>query len=234
MGTLPWYIARAAGLVAWGLLSASVVWGLALSTRALGRTPRPAWLLDLHRYLGGLATVFTGVHIAAVVADSYVHFGVASVLVPGAAVAWGVVGLYLLLAVELTSLARSRLPRKVWRMTHAASFPLFVVATVHLLTAGTDAGALLTRALVTAVVATVAGLTAYRVAGLGSTRRVPSRRVDVDAQARQAERLDEPLAADALVSLVVVPVPVERPNRERPLRPAQHVLHRPDAGRARV
>src|SRR5258705_232970 len=103
------------------------------------------------------------------------------------AVAWGVVGLYLLLAVELTSLARSRLPRKVWRMTHAASFPLFVVATVHLLTAGTDAGALLTRALVTAVVATVAGLTAYRVIPLGSTRRVPSRRVDVDAQARQAE-----------------------------------------------
>jgi len=172
MATLPWYIARASGLVAWGLLSASVIWGLALSTRALGRQPRPAWLLDLHRYLGGLATIFTGVHIAAIVADSYVHFDVVSVLVPGAsswrpvAVAWGVVGLYLLLAVELTSLARSKLPRKVWRMTHAAAFPLFVVATIHLLTAGSDAGARLTQATVTAVVGAVTGLTVYRVIGL--------------------------------------------------------------------
>ncbi|MCU1463778.1 MAG: putative rane protein [Acidimicrobiales bacterium] len=239
MGTFAWYVARAAGLVAWGLLSASVVWGLALSTRALGRKPRPAWLLDLHRYLGGLATIFTGVHIAAIVADSYVHFDVASVLVPGAsswrpgAVAWGVVGLYLLLAVELTSLARSRLPRKVWRMTHVASFPLFVVATVHLLTAGADAGALATDAVVTAVVATVAGLTTFRVTGLN---RKPdrSRRLDVDAQARQPQRLDQPHPVDADVGLVVVPVPVHRPQRERPLRPTQHVLHGPDARRSRV
>src|SRR5438874_9448763 len=148
MGTLPWYIARASGLVAWGLLSASVIWGLALSTRALGRRPRPAWLLDMHRYLGGLATIFTGVHIAAVVADSYVHFDLVSVLVPGAsswrpgAVAWGVVGLYLLLAVELTSLARNRLPKRVWRIIHFASFPLFMTATVHAITAGTVTGSI--------------------------------------------------------------------------------------------
>ena len=64
----------------------------------------PAWVLDLHRFLGGLATVFVCVHVAAVVFDSYVAFGLADVLVPLAsswhpvAVAWGVVALYLLLA----------------------------------------------------------------------------------------------------------------------------------------
>jgi hypothetical protein len=58
-----WFTARASGIVAWGLAAASVVWGLALSTRLLGRRPRPAWLLDLHRYLGGLALAFTGVHV---------------------------------------------------------------------------------------------------------------------------------------------------------------------------
>ena len=62
-GTLPWYFARSAGLIAWSLLTASVLWGLIMSTkaRAFGKRPRPNWMLDLHRYMGGLAALFTGV-----------------------------------------------------------------------------------------------------------------------------------------------------------------------------
>lgn len=141
-----WYAARAAGLVSWALLTASVAWGLALSTRALGRRPRPAWLLDLHRALGGLAVVFTGVHVVAIMLDSSVHFGLSEVLVPFSsawhpvAVAWGIAAFYLLAAVELTSLARRRLPNRLWRRVHYASFPLFVFATVHGLSSGTDTG----------------------------------------------------------------------------------------------
>ena len=54
-----WYVARAGGIVAWGLAASSVVWGLALSTHVLGRKPRPTWLFDLHRFLGGLALAAT-------------------------------------------------------------------------------------------------------------------------------------------------------------------------------
>ena len=77
--------------------------GTALSGR-LSRRPRPAWVLDLHRFLGVLAVVFAGVHLLGLVADSYVHFGPAELFVPLASswrpgpVAWGVVALYLLLA----------------------------------------------------------------------------------------------------------------------------------------
>ncbi|HEY0396749.1 MAG TPA: ferredoxin-NADPH reductase, partial [Acidimicrobiia bacterium] len=59
-GQFPWYVARSAGLVAWALLAASVLWGLALSTKILSPKVRPNWILDLHRWLGGLALVFTG------------------------------------------------------------------------------------------------------------------------------------------------------------------------------
>jgi len=140
-----WYVARSGGLVAWGLLTASVIWGLLLSTKALGRRVRAAWLLDLHRFLGGAALAFTGIHAAALVADSTVHFELSELLVPLAstwrpvAVAWGVVAAYLLVAVEITSLLRRRLPRRWWRRTHMASLPLWALATVHGLTAGTDA-----------------------------------------------------------------------------------------------
>ena len=110
-----------------------------------GPAVRPNWLLDLHRFLGAAAVVLTVIHVGSIVADSYVHFGLVDVLVPfaaswhPAAVAWGVVGLYLLLAVEITSLLRSRLSKRAWRATHFLSFPLFAMATIHGLTAGTDA-----------------------------------------------------------------------------------------------
>ncbi len=141
-----WYAARATGLVGWALCTASVLWGLALSTRLLGKRAAPAWLLDLHRFLGGLATVFVALHLAALVADSYVHFGLTDLLVPLASawqpgpVAWGIAAFYLLVAVEVTSLARRRLPARLWRVVHITSLPLWALSTVHLLTAGTDAG----------------------------------------------------------------------------------------------
>lgn len=139
-----WYVARSSGIVAWAVLALSVLVGLALSTRALGTRPAPAWLLDLHRGVGGLGVVFTGVHLLGLVLDDYVAFGFAELFVPFAsawrpgAVAWGVAALYGLVAVEVTSLLRRRLSTRTWRWVHAASFPLAVVATVHLLTAGTD------------------------------------------------------------------------------------------------
>ncbi len=143
-GTLPWYVARSSGLVAWALLAASVVWGLLMTTKIVRRWVKAAWLLDLHRWLGGLALVFTGVHVGALLLDTYVHFGVASILVPLAArwhpvaVAWGVASLYLLAAVELTSLARRHLGHRLWKRVHVLSFPLFVLSTIHGLSAGTD------------------------------------------------------------------------------------------------
>jgi predicted ferric reductase len=165
-----WFAARASGIVAWALAAGSVVWGLAFSTRLLGGRPRPAWLFDLHRFLGGLALCFVTVHVLAVLADSYVHFSLLNVLVPltggwhPLAVAWGILGLYLLLAVELTSLARARLPRTLWRRTHYASFVVFAATTVHGLSAGTDrrSPALLVAYL--AATAVVGGLTASRLA----------------------------------------------------------------------
>ena len=164
-----WYATRSAGIVAWALLALSVLWGLALSTRAFGKRPRPNWLLDLHRFLGGLAVIFTGVHVVAIVLDSFVDFSVLNVVVPftgswhPAAVAWGIVAMYALAAVEITSLLRKRISKQAWRVTHYLSFPLFALATIHVLTAGTDRHTLLLRALLTIGVVSVVLLTAIRV-----------------------------------------------------------------------
>jgi len=165
---LSWYVARSAGIVGWAVLAASVLWGLALSTRVLGPKPRAVWMTDLHRFLGGLATIFTAIHVGALLFDRYVGFGLGDVLVPlrsshrPLAVAWGVVALYLLVAVEVTSLVRTRLPRKLWRWVHTSSFGLFVLSTVHGLSAGSDTGRPLTLVMLCVSVAVFA-LTVARI-----------------------------------------------------------------------
>jgi predicted ferric reductase len=101
-------------------------------------------MLGVHRFLGALAIVFVVVHVLAIVADSYTSFGLVDVLVPLAAgwkpipVALGIVGMYILFTVEVTSLLQRHLPRAVWRQIHLASYGLFAFATLHALTAGTD------------------------------------------------------------------------------------------------
>lgn len=173
---LAWYAARAGGIVAWALLSAAVIWGLLLSTRLFhGRRPTPRWLLDLHRFLGGLAVTFTAVHIGGLVGDNYLHVGAADLLLPfasswrPAAVALGVVGLWLLVAVEATSLLMRRLPRRLWHAVHMSSYVLFWTATLHGLLAGTDTHNIVYMTATSSVVTLVLFLTLVR--ALASPRR---------------------------------------------------------------
>ncbi len=149
MSKIPWYVARSGGIVAWALILLTIVWGLLLATRVLGRRPTPAWLLSLHRYLGALAVAFVGVHVGGVLLDSYTNFGITDVLIPFTgswhplAVAWGIVGMYLLAAIEITSLLRNRMSKRAWHAVHLLSYFLFATTTVHMLTAGTDVKAIM-------------------------------------------------------------------------------------------
>jgi predicted ferric reductase len=141
---LSWYAARASGLVAWAVVTLSILWGLALSTRLVRRKGVPAWLLDLHKFLGTLSLVFVTVHIVALWADNFVYFGPRELFVPFAspwrtgAVAWGIAATYLLIAIQLTSWAMKRLPRRLWHSVHLMSIPMFAFATVHGFTSGAD------------------------------------------------------------------------------------------------
>ncbi len=146
---LTWYVARGSGIVTWGLLIASMAWGLLYATRIMRRRVSLWWLLGVHRFLGVLAIVFTGVHVTALVLDRFINFSLTDVLIPFTsswhpiATGWGIIAMYLLLAIEVTSLLKARLPYHWWRAVHLASYPLFALATVHALSAGTDSRAVL-------------------------------------------------------------------------------------------
>ncbi len=187
-----WYMARSSGIVAWFLAVASVLWGLALSTRALGPKPRAPWLLDLHRWLGALTVAFVGVHLVALVGDNYLHFSWAELFVPMAstaykpgAVTWGVVAFWFLLLVEGTSLLMKKIPKNVWHSIHLTSYVVAVTATVHLLTAGTDSSTPALRWAALAGAIAIVFFTIYRLlAPKAPARSIPSRE---QLAARRAE-----------------------------------------------
>lgn len=146
IASIYWDLTRASANIAWVLLLFTILWGILLTTRILRGMDRPAWLLDLHKWLGVVVIVFSGVHMATLVADNYINFSIADVLVPGVssyrpwAVSAGVVGFWLLVTIQLTSVFKRRFSQSAWRRIHMTSYPLYVIIAVHALTAGSDVG----------------------------------------------------------------------------------------------
>jgi hypothetical protein len=140
---IAWYVARAAGLVAFALLTLSVWVGLAMSTRLLG-TRRQKMLLGLHWTLAWTGLSMIALHGTALLFDPTLHFGPAALLVPFAsawragAVAAGVIAAWLSLALAASFRARRWIGQKGWRRLHYSSFLAFVLSLGHALTAGTD------------------------------------------------------------------------------------------------
>lgn len=146
MNDLWHYLGRSSGIVATVLLVLALAWGLLFSARATGSRRRPAWWLDLHKWLGGLAFAFTVVHVAALLLDAYSGIGLVQVFVPLTAtgwawgITWGVLALYVFAAVVFTSWPRKRLGRRAWLAVHLLSVPATVAAAGHAWMVGSSRG----------------------------------------------------------------------------------------------
>ena len=144
MNHLWWYLARSSGLTAWALVMSSIVVGISVSGRLPSESRTRRHLVGLHPWVSGTALFVVVLHVLSIVADSYVDISPAQALVPfaspyrTAAVAWGAIALWILLAVQLTSLARRWLTRRAWHGIHLLSYALAVLMTVHAFMAGTD------------------------------------------------------------------------------------------------
>lgn len=172
-GHLAWYIARSSGWVAAILLVITIAWGVLGVGRTVQRRGWPRWIAAMHRCVAMLAVTMVAVHIGALVADNYLHIGWSEVLVPLAiiwkpgGVALGIAAVYLLLVVQVSSVGRRRIGRRLWRSLHWLSYPLVGLAIAHGVIVGTDTN----RGVVLPVVGAIVGLTAFlvirRALGLG-------------------------------------------------------------------
>jgi sulfoxide reductase heme-binding subunit YedZ len=138
-----WLVARAAGLTALALLSASLWLGLAMSVRLLAPR-RQKVLMGWHQTLMWCGLSMVALHGTSLLLDPVMHFSIAVVFVPGIApwrplaVAAGVVTAWLMLALASSFHVRRRITQRRWRLIHYAGFAAFALALGHGLTAGTD------------------------------------------------------------------------------------------------
>ncbi len=166
--TVTWDTARAGGLISYVLLTTAVALGLVLRNRWQStRWPRLV-TNELHGYVSLLALVFIAVHVLAVAVDPFTHFGLTAVLVPFAShyrpvwMSLGIVALYLLLAVWVSSRLRHRIGHRLWRQIHVLAFGVYGAATLHGLGTGSDTRTIWAGALYGVSVGLVGSLLAVR------------------------------------------------------------------------
>ncbi len=143
-GQITWDVARSGGFVAYGLLTLAVALGLALSMR----WQAPWWprLInsELHNFVTLLSLAFTIIHVLAVWLDPFTAFGWTEIFIPFAShyrpiwMAFGIVALYLGLALAASVWLRPYLGYEWWRRLHVLTLAVFALVTVHGLTTGSD------------------------------------------------------------------------------------------------
>lgn len=164
-----WYAARAAGVVAYLLLSAIVVLGISMAgKKKLHRWPRFA-VEDVHRFGGILVGSFLVIHIATIAIDAWLPFSIASIIVPFTSaykplwVGLGIVSAELLLALAITNRLRNiRISHRFWRRAHYLNFAVWAGATLHSLGSGTDRSTPWLITLEAAAIALVSSAIAWR------------------------------------------------------------------------
>jgi methionine sulfoxide reductase heme-binding subunit len=163
-----WLLARASGLTAYVLLTGSVLAGLAVKSRPFGRAVKTASATDVHRFLALLGLGMLVLHGVALTLDRTIHITPAALLVPGlspyrpAAVAYGVLAAELAVLIFVSFSLRRRIGMRNWRRLHWATYLVFLMGTVHGLTAGTDSSQPWAFGLYLGAVGSVAFATAWR------------------------------------------------------------------------
>jgi sulfoxide reductase heme-binding subunit YedZ len=151
---MPWYLARAFGLLAFGLLAASSLIGL-FRMSLIKRFGRKG-VMRFHCWISLVSIAFALIHGLLLILDTYVwRFTLDRVFLPvfssgsSANIAWGIIGLYLMAFSAITGFFFTRLSSRVghraWIVMHCTVIAAFLLVVVHSYFIGTDVRSLLSR-----------------------------------------------------------------------------------------
>jgi sulfoxide reductase heme-binding subunit YedZ len=197
--TALWYASRATGVVSLILLSIVMIIGVLVNRQ--GRLPGlPAFAVTgLHRSLSLLSVAFIAGHVITAVVDPYVSIRAVAILIPFTSaylpfwLGLGAVALDLIIALIITSLARARVPRRIWRGVHWLAYAAWPVAFVHGIGASPDLRSGGLRALAIGCALAVGGAAVWRLSR--SVRATP--RAERAASALAHSQVPAPRAGGA-------------------------------------
>jgi sulfoxide reductase heme-binding subunit YedZ len=136
-----WLASRSAGIVALGLVTASVGLGLLMANKLL----RGRGVAKLHEQLSLAGLIAIAVHGLTLLGDPWLHPGIRGIAIPFAMsyrttfTGLGILGGYLAALLGLSFYVRRRIGPKLWRRLHRYTVVVYGLALVHTFGAGTDA-----------------------------------------------------------------------------------------------
>ena len=142
---LTWYLIRSTGITAYILMTLSVLWGLALSSKVVKDWSPGILSMMLHSGLSWMALAMAVAHAGLLMFDKYFTYQILDLLIPFIgpyrpfAVGLGTLGFWGILIVTLSFSVRKRLGNRLWKRIHYISYGAFVLITAHGIMAGSDA-----------------------------------------------------------------------------------------------
>jgi sulfoxide reductase heme-binding subunit YedZ len=152
--SLWWLVSRASGIVALVLISLTVILGLAMATKILGRRCAKRTVAKLHEHIALTALLAIGAHGLALLGDHWLKPGLTGITVPFALTyrpqftGVGIIAGYLALLLGPSFYLRRRIGTRRWRRIHTLIIVSWMLSVAHTLGTGTDAHLLWLRAIV--------------------------------------------------------------------------------------
>ncbi|MGO8947810.1 MAG: hypothetical protein ACLQUY_09135 [Ktedonobacterales bacterium] len=137
-----WYVTRAAAISSYIVLTVVVLLGLARSLVRISGSRASLVLDEVHQFLALLVAALVGLHLLSLFLDPLIPFSLLNFWLPLAepyrpfAVDLGVLALYGLVIVLLSSWLRHYMKHTTWRVLHYSTFAVFLLVTLHGVLAG--------------------------------------------------------------------------------------------------
>lgn len=139
-----WYATRGAGIVSLVLLTGVVMLGIVSAMRWQSASWPRFLTTGFHRNLALTTLGFLALHIITAATDPFTALGWNAALIPFSSpyrrlwLGLGVVALYLMLAIIVTSLLRPLVGYRAWRAIHWLTYAMWPIALIHTIGTGTD------------------------------------------------------------------------------------------------
>jgi sulfoxide reductase heme-binding subunit YedZ len=165
----PWWLAsRSAGIVAFGLIAASVTLGLYMASGIYRRPGMKRDLVKVHQQLALAGLSMIGLHGVLLLGDKWLNPGIGGIAIPFTIayrplwVGLGITAGYLAALLGPTYFVRRRIGTRRWRLFHRATIVVYALAVAHSLGSGTDGTSLWFTTVVIASMVPIGVLLALR------------------------------------------------------------------------
>jgi sulfoxide reductase heme-binding subunit YedZ len=130
--------------MAFATLTASMLLGLSITTKAGGTGVSRSLVFEMHQFLSVLSVVLVGIHGGALLFDEWISFSAVDILVPFAGeyepfwTCIGIIAAWLTAVITASFWLKRYIGRKAWRQIHFFTFVSYFMALFHGVGAGTD------------------------------------------------------------------------------------------------